>query len=176
MTLGLPRTTVTIAPYDPLWPDYFAKEKQLLLATLGDKLIAVEHIGSTAVPGLAAKPIIDMVAAIASFNELAFFIEHLQKLGYEYMPDRMFASRKFFPKGPRTHRTHHINLVIKDDPEQWEAAILFRDYLKQNNTARDQYAQLKQALAKAHPNNRAAYTAAKNDFIQQCLRECGAKN
>lgn len=171
MTLGLKRGTVEIANYDPAWPQMFEREKSILVGTLGDKLIALEHVGSTSVAGLASKPIIDMVGAVDSFDELNYFIEKLQKLGYEYMPERMFAERKFFPKGPRENRTYHLNLVIKDNPQQWQDVILFRDYLRHNQVARDQYADLKKTLASKHNDDRYTYTRAKNDFIQQALRD-----
>lgn len=169
MSLGLKRGTVEIVGYDPLWPQMFEKEKAALLAVLGKEVLAIEHIGSTSVPGLASKPIIDMVVAVKSFDQLDYFIDHLQKLGYEYMPDRMFKERKFFPKGSQDNRTHHLNLVIKNDPEQWDNMMLFRDYLRKNDAVRDQYSKLKQELADNHPNDRYNYTEGKNSFIQQVL-------
>ena len=109
MNTGLKRGTVQLQPYDPNWPMGFEKEKQKLLDIFGGKIIAIEHIGSTAVPGLCAKPLIDMIAAIRSFDELKDFIEPLKELGYEYMPERMFNDRKFFPKGPHANRKYHLN-------------------------------------------------------------------
>lgn len=171
MSLGLKRGTVTVVDYDPLWPQNFDEEKARLFTALGRELLAVEHVGSTSVPGLVSKPIIDMIGAVESFDRLDYFIDHLQKLGYEYMPDRMFEARKFFPKGDQSYRTHHLNLVIKNDPEQWNNIILFRDYLRQNDTVRDQYANLKQKIAHEYSDNRYAYTKAKNDFIQKSLQD-----
>lgn len=169
MAIGLQRGTVQLQAYHSGWIIEFEQEKQHLLDLFGDKIIAVEHIGSTAIPGLPAKPIIDIIAGIHSFNEFADFIKPLEELGYEYMPQRMFPERKFFPKGPRTHRTHHLNLVMKDDPEQWLAPLLFRDYLREHTQAKNEYAQLKASLAIQYSDNRAAYTAAKHDFIQRIL-------
>lgn len=170
MTVGLRRGEVRLSSHDSNWASEFAKEKQGLLELFADKIIAIEHIGSTAVPGLAAKPIIDMVAAVHSFDELNEFIELLQKLDYEYMPERMFADRKFFPKGHRSHRTHHLNLVLEDDFTQWTSPILFRDYLKSHEDARNEYAQLKQRLATIYGDNREAYTKSKSGFIQRIVR------
>ncbi len=155
--------------YDLLWPQMFKEEKKILTAALGERLLEVEHVGSTSIAGLAAKPIIDMIGAVDSFDHLDYFIEQLQKLGYEYMPNRMFDNRKFFPKGDQSKRTHHLNLVIKNDPEQWNNIILFRNYLRQNSLARDQYAKLKQELACKYADDRYAYSKAKNDFIQRSL-------
>lgn len=170
MSIGLERGTVQLQAYDPDWAAEFEQEKQRLLDVFGDKLIAIEHIGSTSVPGLSAKPIIDIIAAVNSFDELEDFIEPLQKLGYEYMPERMFSDRKFFPKGPHSNRTHHLNLVLKDDVDQWESPLLFRDYLRNHQEVRDEYAQLKSSLAEKYNGNREKYTKSKNDFIQKVLR------
>lgn len=173
MSIGLGRGAVKLIPYDSVWATEFEQEKQRLLDVFGDKLIAVEHIGSTAVPGLSAKPIIDMIAAIASFDELEKFVEPLQDLGYEYMPNRMFTDRKFFPKGSHSNRTHHLNLVLKDDVNQWESPLVFRDYLRDHQEARDEYAELKASLAKQYSADRQRYTRSKNDFIQRILRSAG---
>lgn len=169
--LGLRRGTVSVRPYDPNWVIGFEKEKQHLKEIFGDKIISIEHIGSTAVPGLPAKPLIDINAAIRSFDELDDFIVPLQKLGYEYIPERMFADRKFFPKGSRSNRTHHLNLVLQNSVEQWANSLLFRDYLRDHQQARDEYAQLKVSLAKKYKDDREAYTRAKSDFIQRILRK-----
>jgi GrpB-like predicted nucleotidyltransferase (UPF0157 family) len=170
MSIGLKRGTVQITPYSPHWSVEFEDEHQKLLDMLGGKIIAVEHIGSTSVPGLSAKPLIDMIAAISSFDELSDFIEPLQTLGYEYMPERMYLGRKFFPKGPRLKRTHHLNLVLKDDFEQWTSPLLFRDYLRKHKDAREEYAQLKTFLTAQYGHNREAYTKSKGDFIQHILQ------
>lgn len=169
MSVGLERGTVQLQVYDPGWANEFEQERQRLLDVFGNRLIAIEHIGSTSVPGLSAKPIIDMIAAVESFNDLGDFIEPLQKLGYEYMPERMFTDRKFFPKGPRSNRTHHLNLVLKSEVDQWESPLLFRDYLRNRQDARDEYAQLKSSLAQKYGHNRENYTKSKNDFIQHIL-------
>ena len=170
MSIGLERDKAQLQTYDPDWAVAFEQEKQRLLNLFGDKIVAIEHIGSTSVPGLAAKPIIDMVAAVHSFDELENFIEPLQQLGYEYMPERMFADRKFFPKGARSKRTHHLNLVLKDDSSQWRSPLLFRNYLRDHKDARNEYTQLKSSLADKYANNRQIYTKSKYDFIQRSLR------
>ena len=112
MSVGLKRGTVHLQPYDPKWSVEFEQEKQKLLEMLGNRIIAIEHIGSTAVSGLSAKPIIDMVAAVSSFNELEGFIDHFKNLAMNIYLKRMFADRKFFPKDSRSKRTHHLNLVF----------------------------------------------------------------
>lgn len=171
MSLGLQRGTVEVVAYDPQWAEEFAHERQRLLDALGDRVMAVEHIGSTSVPGLAAKPIIDMALAVKTFDEVERMIQPLGQLGYEYMPERMFADRKFFPKGPHENRTHHLNFVLLDDPVQWTQPLAFRDYLRTHPRERDEYAQLKHNLAAAHGDDRAEYTARKHAFIQAILQQ-----
>lgn len=160
---------VEVVAYDPRWAEEFERERAQLEVALGEHVLEIEHIGSTSVPGQAAKPIIDMIAAVRSLDDVAQLIVPLQALGYEYMPERMFATRKFFPKGPQTSRTHHLNFVLTDDPEQWAQPLAFRDYLRTHLDTRDAYADLKQQLAKTHPDDRAAYTAAKAGFIRDVL-------
>lgn len=176
MPIGLECGRVELEPYDSQWATVFQEEKRLLLAIFDDVILGIEHIGSTSIPGLAAKPIIDIVLALDSFDSLEYFIEKLPKLGYEYMPERMFKSRKFFPKGPHSNRTHHLSLVLKDDRDQWVKPIAFRNYLRAHDSARNDYARLKLLLAKKYANNREAYTASKNDFIQMILRKALLKS
>lgn len=164
--IGLKRGTVRLVKYNPNWSKEFEVEKQRLIDTFGNKILTIEHMGSTSIPGLAAKPIIDMVAAVKSFDDLQVFVDELQKLSYEYMPEQMFDNRKFFPKGPQENRTHHLNIVLKDDPEQWIKPIAFRDYLRTHNAEREEYAKFKTMLANKYADDRATYTRLKEDIFQ----------
>ena len=110
-----------------------------------------------------------MVVAVKSFDDLPEFIDELQKLGYEYMPERLFDNRKFFPKGSQENRTHHLNLVLQDDPEQWTKPIAFRDYLRTHDREREEYAKLKITLAQEYANDRDTYTKLKDDFFQSII-------
>ena len=92
--IGLKRGTVKVVDYDLDWPKEFEAVKQRLLKTFGHKIVAIEHIGSTSILGLAAKPIIDIVAVVKSFDNLPQFVDGLQKVDYEYTPERMFDNRK----------------------------------------------------------------------------------
>lgn len=165
---GLKRGTVSIVGYQPAWAEAFKKERQQLQNALGDDVTDIEHIGSTSVPGLAAKPIIDMIAAVDSLSVYKQLIKPLSALGYEFMPERVFSDRVFFPKGPRENRTHHLSLVVKDS-EQWQKTIAFRDYLRNNAVARNKYQAFKSELATKYPNDRASYTKAKEHHIEQIL-------
>lgn len=168
--IGLKRGTVSIVPYQSAWTAAFEKEKEQLLGALGGTVSDIQHIGSTSVPGLAAKPIIDMLAAVDNLSVYKRLIEPLAALGYEFMPERVFTDRVFFPKGPRDNRTHHLSLVVRDS-DQWKKTVAFRDYLRNNTPARNKYQALKSELAAKYPNDRASYTKAKEQLIEQLLTE-----
>ena len=163
--VGLKRGTVKLVPYNPIWETLFEMEKDTLLNTIGDYVSDIEHIGSTSVPGLKAKPIIDMVAAVEDLSVYTKLIDSLTKLGYEYMPERVFDDRVFFPKGPRENRTHHLSLVVENSAG-WTEPIAFRDYLRNSPHKRQAYQTLKERLAEQFPNDRASYTKAKSIFFK----------
>lgn len=168
--IGLKRGTVSLVEYQPAWAVAFKNEKKQLQVVLGDYISDIEHVGSTSVPGLAAKPIIDMVAAIDDLSVYKQLIEPLTAIGYEYMPERVFNDRVFFPKGPRENRTHHLSLVVKNS-DGWKKTLAFRDYLRNNIAAKDRYQALKTELAAKYPNDRASYTKAKEHLIRDILNE-----
>lgn len=164
--VGLKRGTVKLAPYDPIWKKLFEIEKESLLNSIGDYVLGIEHIGSTSIPGLKAKPIIDMIVAVKDLSIYVKLIDSLTKLGYEYMPGRVFDDRVFFPKGPRGNRTHHLSLVVENS-EGWTGPIAFRDYLRNNPHERQEYQLLKERLAEQFPNDRTSYTKAKASFFKR---------
>jgi GrpB-like predicted nucleotidyltransferase (UPF0157 family) len=168
-SIGLKRGTVQIAPYNPAWSALFEAERKRLQAALGDRIGAIEHIGSTSVPGLAAKPLIDMIVEVDDLGMYKELIAPLQELGYEFMPERVFTDRVFFPKGPRSNRTYHLSLVVKGS-DSWTRPLHVRDYLRKNAEAREAYQKLKEGLALKYPNDRASYTKAKQDFIESRLQ------
>jgi GrpB-like predicted nucleotidyltransferase (UPF0157 family) len=167
--LGLKRGTVKlINSCHNEWARLFEIEKQLLLKMFENRIIAIEHVGSTAIPGVPAKPLIDMDAAVSSLSDehIKEFVAPLQKLGYHYM--HKFPDRHFFAKGPEELRTHHLNLVELNNDE-WRNSILFRDYMRLNKSACEEYATLKEKLAKQFSEDRASYTKAKEEFIQKII-------
>ena len=163
--LGLKRGTVKLVPYEPKWTELFEAEKDTLLNAIGDYVSDIEHIGSTSVPGLKAKPIIDMIAAVKDLSVYAQLIEPLGKLGYEFMPERVFDDRVFFPKGLQENRTHHLSLVVENSAG-WTEPIAFRDYLRNSPHERQAYQALKERLAEQFPNDRVSYTKAKSIFFK----------
>lgn len=159
---------VEIVPYDPAWPSLFEGERALLEVTLAPWLAGpIEHIGSTAVPGLAAKPVIDIMAAVESLPASAGAIPAASALDYVYFPYRPDVMHWFCKPSP-AHRTHHLHLVPLNS-QLWIERLTFRDCLRRDAVAATEYAALKMALAKQHEFDREAYTDAKGPFIQRIL-------
>jgi len=162
---------VAIVPYNPDWPRLFDEEKRHLLSCLPNELIRrIEHFGSTAVPGLAAKPIIDMLVEVTSLEETKMtIVPILEAQGYDYFwrptagDDVPPFYAWFIKRDSIGNRTHHIHMVEKDF-EHWER-LLFRDYLIEHPEIAKQYEALKLRLVNEYPNDRVAYTQGKTDFI-----------
>lgn len=169
--IGLQRGTVHLSPCDSAWADDFEKEKKLLLDAFGDKVLAIEHVGSTAVPGLSAKPIIDIEIGLRKLNDYKMLIPLAEKLGYQFMPDRVFEDYVFMPKGSENCRTHYLHFATIDSDE-WRNILRFRDLLRSDSILRDGYASLKAKLAAQNSQDRESYTTAKTDFIRKSLEEC----
>ena len=162
---------VRLMPYDPNWPVLFEREKEHLLACLPGELInRIEHFGSTAVPGLAAKPIIDILVEVTSLEETRKRIAPiLESQGYDYFwrptwgDDTPPFYAWFIKRDAGGNRTHHIHMV-EQDFEHWDR-LLFRDYLIEHPGVAKEYQDLKNRLYKAHPNDRIVYTKGKTEFI-----------
>ena len=161
---------IEVAPYDARWPAAFEQERALLAEALGPWLAGPpEHIGSTAVPGLAAKPVIDIMAPVHTLAASRPAIEAARELGYvhyPYKPDVMH----WFCKPSAAHRTHHLHLVPLGSP-LWRERLAFRDALRADPELRASYQALKLDLAQRHRLVREAYTDAKTPFIEEVLRQ-----
>lgn len=158
---------IVIADYDPGWPARAAQEMAAIRAALGDGLLAIEHIGSTSVPGLAAKPVIDLMAGIRALDEAPACVPLLAALGYEFKPvaEDTIPERRYFRKGPEGARTHHLHMVALGG-EFWLRHLAFRDALRADPAAAAEYAALKRRLAAEFGGDRVGYTDAKTDFIR----------
>jgi GrpB-like predicted nucleotidyltransferase (UPF0157 family) len=165
---------VVLAPPDPAWPEMFAVERQRLLDALPRRFIAIEHFGSTAVPGLLAKPVIDMLAGLATIAEAASLIVPLGDLGYHYPIEfnATLSDRKWLMRQRQGRRTHHLHLVTYGDT-CWARELRFRDVLLGDPDLAAQYASHKSELAAAYANDRERYTAAKGEFIARVLDRTG---
>jgi GrpB-like predicted nucleotidyltransferase (UPF0157 family) len=155
--------TPMLVEYDPRWPELFAEEAARVLAVLGSRCVAIEHIGSTAVAGLPAKPVIDLLVALrgplASRDSSA-----LRHLGYTHLRARRDRRLVFRKGAPRTHSLHVSDL----GSDYWQAALLFRDYLRARPEEAARYGRVKLKLARMR--NPGAYSAGKATFIVAALR------
>jgi GrpB-like predicted nucleotidyltransferase (UPF0157 family) len=161
---------ITIAEYDPKWPALFSEEKKQVLDSIGKNIHRIEHIGSTAVPGLGAKPIIDILVVLNGLDRVKECIPRLQTNGYEYLGENGIPGRSFFTKknSGTGGRTHHLHLVVKGSPII-EKHIAFRDYLRDHPKTAKEYQDLKNRLARRFGADRDGYSNAKNDFITSVL-------
>ena len=167
--LGLERDKVKLSPYQNAWVN-FVEEKQRLEEVTGYGILDIQHIGSTAVPGLKAKPILDIGIAVANFEEAFALVPLIEGLGYTYRGENGIPRRHYFVKGPPNKRTHHIHM-FEEANEEWAKHLLFRDYLRMHPETVTAYQALKEDLAKRYPRDREAYTNGKHEFIQKVLEE-----
>ena len=171
--LGLEHDKVKLSPYQDTWAKLFKEEKWRLEEAIGEGILDVQHIGSTAVPGLTAKPILDIGVAVKNFEEAFALISPIEALGYTYRGENGIARRHYFVKGPADKRTHHIHM-FEESNEEWTTHLLFRDYLRTHPETVAAYQTLKEDLAKRYPKDRNAYTDGKHEFIQRVLQEARA--
>lgn len=160
---------IEIAEYDPGWAESFRLERQILCDALGPWLVGMpEHIGSTAVPGLASKPIIDIMAPVRSLDGSRDGIAAAVGAGYVYFPYRPEVMHWFCKPSPSV-RTHHLHLVPMGSP-LWNDRLAFRDALRADAVIRTEYRDFKLALAARYRHDREGYTDAKAPFIQRILQ------
>jgi len=159
---------VVLAPHDPTWSSKFDAEKGVVTDALGAAALEVHHIGSTAVPGLAAKPVIDILVAVDSLEDPAFLIEALSRAGYQNVAHDDDIHRLFFLKG--TPREYHVHVVKLNSWTYWKH-LMFRDILVSNPEVRAEYGRLKSELAARFRDDRRAYTDAKGQFVERTVVE-----
>jgi GrpB-like predicted nucleotidyltransferase (UPF0157 family) len=151
---------VHIVAYDPSWPTLFAQERNLILQAVGQWIEEVEHVGSTAIPGLDAKPVVDLVVGLKDMSDALSLVEPLRSLGYSYWAEGAKAHHHLFVRfvdlemSARTHNLH----VVEAGGQYWEERLLFRDYLRKHPETAKKYARLKHRLATRHRDDREAYS------------------
>jgi GrpB-like predicted nucleotidyltransferase (UPF0157 family) len=168
---------VHIVPYDPGWPALSAAEAARLRAVLPVELVVgIEHFGSTAIPGMAAKPVIDILIAVRSLARAKReVVQPVQSLGYVYWNDNPKPDRMFFVKGMPPHgsaRTHHVH-VCEPEGEMWRRRLVFRDHLRADADEAHRYEALKRRLAAQYAADRERYTEAKSAYIEEVYRKLG---
>jgi GrpB-like predicted nucleotidyltransferase (UPF0157 family) len=168
MSLGLKRGMVRLVRYDPGWAVAFARERTQLLQVLGPAAVAIEHVGSTAVEGLLAKPILDIAVAGRPPIHAAEWQPRLERLGYAAFGDRESRGDFFFAKGPDEGRTVYLH-VVPGGSVWWLDYLAFRDRLRADAALRDAYTELKTGLAEQFSGDRRSYTEAKAAFIAKLI-------
>ena len=158
---------IVVVPYDPEWPELFARLGAELRDALGDVALRIDHIGSTSVPGLDAKPIVDVQISVASFSPLDAFRLPLEGLGFCFRADNPDLNKRYFREPFGTRRTH-IH-VFRAGSWSEQLALLFRDYLQTRDEDARRYAELKYRLAAQYRDNRIGYTESKSPFIWETI-------
>lgn len=158
---------IEVLPYNPSWAAQFKSEVALITPILSSNLLAIEHIGSTAVPNLAAKPVIDILLEVNSLDVLDTCNEALQHIGYKAKGENGITGRRYFQKGG-DNRSHHIHAFVKGDEQLFKHRV-FRDYLIAFPSIANDYAKVKLNAATNCNNNSALYCEMKNDFIAEHL-------
>ena len=164
------REEVALVPYDEQWPALFATEQERLLRLFPRQLLQVEHFGSTAVPGIPAKPIIDILAGVPSMAVAESLVQPLLGSGYITSPkfNATLKDRRWFMRAAEGRRTHHLHLVVLGGGP-WLERLRFRDLLRSNAELARRYANLKSKLASQHRQDREAYTIAKSEFVSSVV-------
>ena len=175
----MPSYPILVVDYDPNWPIIFADLSRVIAESLGELALSIEHVGSTSVPGLAAKPIVDFDVVVESRRAVSESIEHLARLGYIHQGDLGVPGREAFRHGGddevprdgsgRKWPTHNLYVCAKDN-EALALHLAFRDYMRQNPKEAAAYAELKRGLAQQFPHDMDAYVNAKTEFVESILR------
>ncbi len=170
--LGLESGTVVVVPYDPRWPALFEQAAHGLRAALGRVITGIHHVGSTSVPGMCAKPVIDILVSIPRFKNGLALVPELQRLGYEHRPKDEIPDRHYFRRRRGTARTHHLSLA-EPESRHHRATLAFRDALRSDQGIAEQYAELKLRLARQYPFDCEAYLEGKSSFVDRVLASTG---
>ena len=166
---------IVLAPYDPVWPSQFAAARKEILSACNGLVTEVHHVGSTAIPGLAAKPVIDLMPIVRRREDGFACVTAMQALGYTHRGEHGIEGRHYFVRG--TPRSHHAHLFAAGHPEV-KRHLLFRDYLRAHADEGAAYERLKRNLAAKFGDDRQAYAAAKTPFCERidCLARAAAQS
>lgn len=164
---------IKIVPYDCAWPSLFQAEASRIGEAMGDLVLRIEHVGSTAIPGLAAKPVIDIQVSVASLRPLHLYFEPLAGIGYCHIPLGSFDSvYPFFQKPAEWPSTHHLHLCVSGSAQERQH-LAFRDYLRAHPKIAAEHVELKRRLAAAHDGltleSRERYSLSKTEFVDAVL-------
>lgn len=168
MSAGPPPDPIVVVAYDPAWPGEFREIGGRIRAALGPVARRIDHVGSTSVPGLDAKPVIDIQVSVEALEPREVFRAPLASLGYVHHPDNPERTKRFFKHGPGMRQTHlHVRVQGTFDEQ---LNLLFRDYLRSHPDAAKEYAAVKWGLAEKYRNDREGYVRAKDPTVWSLLR------
>ena len=157
---------ITVVNYDPEWPSKYVRERDYITEILKDNCISIYHIGSTSVPGLAAKPIIDIMAVVRSLEEVDTVAEKFSEIGYKYLGEFGITGRRYLRKGG-DERTHQIQIFQADDWNNIGRHLAFRNYMRTHEKERHEYAKIKKNLAQEFPYDIDGYCDGKENFVRE---------
>lgn len=166
-SLGLESGVVRLVEYDARWPALFAAEQQRIRDQCGTLALTLEHVGGTSIPGMCAKPVLDMAAGRPRDRSTREYVTALEQAGYEHRGERGGPGREFFSRG--RPRAYHVHLV-EEGGRQWRDYVAFRDYLRAHAEAAREFAGLKRVLAARFSRDREAYMNAKSSHVREILR------
>jgi 2-phospho-L-lactate guanylyltransferase len=172
--IGLKRGTVSLVKHHEEWNEALNSEASSLRTIVGAALVDVQHVGSTAVAGLAAKPIIDIAVSVRHLSDVDRFRGSLERAGYTYRANGSDESKTLFVKGPEERRTHHLH-IVEHGGSAWNSFIAFRDALRVDPTEVEKYEALKQTLARQFSGDRNSYTAGKRQYIDSVVAKAIGK-
>ncbi len=167
--MALKRGIVELENYNPKWGEDYEIEEKLLKKVLGNMIIEIHHIGSTAIPGLMAKPVIDILIVIKDLNEINKIEEMLKEYDYENRGQQGVKDRYFFAKGPEDARSHYVHFV-EPNSDTYYNQVYFKKYLLEHHGYIKEYCDLKQDLAEKYADERPKYTQGKNEFITMIIK------
>ena len=173
--LGLRYDLVKLCPSQKRWAKLYLLEKELIQSVLLIETVNIEHIGSTSVPGMPSKPILDIMIGLLDINRCSSIIECLEKIGYQYFGECGREGRHFFVKGGPFNCTHHLH-VVEYNGVFWKQYLAFRDLLRMNKELFRKYKLYKKSLAKKYKNNRNKYRYVKSRFINRTIKKFIALN
>ena len=166
MELGLASRSVSLSRAHDAWANAYELERARIVAALGDHLLDIQHVGSTSIPNVPAKPILDILLGVRDFEQATALVEPMVSIGYTYRGENGIPRRHYFVKGdPRTHHVHMVELRS----DSWSLTLRFRDLLRTNPELADEYAREKEHLVLLHSGNREQYQRDKDRIVESIL-------
>ena len=165
--LGVEHNLVRLSEHSPVWAELYREEEQRIKDAAGEYIVDLQHIGSTSIPGIKAKPVLDMLAGVRELSDVLQFQDALESIGYEYIPRAEIATDYVFGKGtPRTHYLH----IVKHGDEKWKSHLHFRDRLRTDPELARAYERLKEDLSARFSDSQSKYHEGKSQFINEVAR------